>query len=189
MLMAFTLLPVTIAAILSPLFGRVDLFLVATIASMFYLVLGAFGVPFVLAVLIVAYQDLKLRDRERRGAMREALAGVVRPVVSGAALPADDAALRAVEACRARLDPRVDVGIERIQKRCPELLPALASAPWRDLCRALARAARGNHRRKSARARGARAPVGRRRFARRRHPAANAWNRCSPISAPRASRA
>ena len=67
MLMAFTLLPVTIAAMLSPLFGRVDLFLVATIASMFYLVLGAFGVPFVLAVLIVAYQDLKLRDQERRG--------------------------------------------------------------------------------------------------------------------------
>ena len=29
--------------------------------------------------------------------------------------------------------PRVDIGIERIQKRCPELLPALASAPWRDL--------------------------------------------------------
>ncbi|HEY6124834.1 MAG TPA: hypothetical protein VIV63_09290 [Steroidobacteraceae bacterium] len=68
MLMAFTLLPVTVAAMLSPMFGRVDLFLVATIASMFYLVLGAFGVPFVLAVLIVAYQDLKLRDREWRGA-------------------------------------------------------------------------------------------------------------------------
>jgi len=68
MLMAFTLLPVTVAAMMSPLFGRVDLFLVATIASMFYLVLGAFGVPFVLAVLIVAYQDLKLRDLERRGA-------------------------------------------------------------------------------------------------------------------------
>jgi hypothetical protein len=66
-LMAINLLPVTIAAMLSPLFGRVDLFLVATIASMFYLVIGAFGVPFVLAVLIVAYQDLKLRDQERRG--------------------------------------------------------------------------------------------------------------------------
>ena len=48
-------------------------------------------------------------------------------------MPADDATLRIVEACRARLDPRVDVGIERIQKRCPELLPALAGAPWRDL--------------------------------------------------------
>jgi hypothetical protein len=48
-------------------------------------------------------------------------------------MAADDAALRAVETCRARLDPVADVGIERIQKRCPELLPALASAPWRDL--------------------------------------------------------
>jgi hypothetical protein len=59
-------------------------------------------------------------------------------VLSGAAFtsgaaPADDAALRAVEACRARLEPSADVGIERIQKRCPELLPALATAPWRDL--------------------------------------------------------
>jgi len=68
MLMAFNLLPVTIAAVMSPLFGRVDLFLVATLASIFYLVIGAFGVPFVLAVLIVAYQDLKLRDQARRGA-------------------------------------------------------------------------------------------------------------------------
>jgi len=54
-------------------------------------------------------------------------------IASGVALPADDAALRTVEACRARLDARTDIGIERIQKRCPELLPALASAPWRDL--------------------------------------------------------
>lgn len=68
MLMAFNLLPVTVAAMMSPLFGRVDLFLVATLASIFYLVIGAFGVPFVLAVLIVAYQDLKLRDLERREA-------------------------------------------------------------------------------------------------------------------------
>ena len=68
MLMAFNLLPVTVAAVMSPLFGRVDLFLVATLASIFYLVIGAFGVPFVLAVLIVAYQDLKLRDQARRGA-------------------------------------------------------------------------------------------------------------------------
>ena len=67
MLMAFNLLPVTVAAMLSPVFGRVDLFLVATLASIFYLVIGAFGVPFVLAVLIVAYQDLKVRDQERRG--------------------------------------------------------------------------------------------------------------------------
>ena len=66
MLMAFNLLPVTIAAMLSPIFGRVDLFLVATLASMFYLVIGAFGVPFVLSVLIIAWQDLKLRDQQRR---------------------------------------------------------------------------------------------------------------------------
>ena len=38
-----------------------------------------------------------------------------------------------MDACRARLDARVDVGIERIQQRCPELLPALENAPWRDL--------------------------------------------------------
>ena len=50
-----------------------------------------------------------------------------------AVMAADDPALRALEACRARLDARVDIGIERIQKRCPELLPALAGAPWRDL--------------------------------------------------------
>jgi len=54
-------------------------------------------------------------------------------VVAAGALAADDAALRVVEACRARLDPATDVGFERIQKRCPELLPALASAPWRNL--------------------------------------------------------
>jgi hypothetical protein len=46
---------------------------------------------------------------------------------------ADDAALRIVEACRARLDPRSDIGIDRIQKRCPDLLPAIASAPWHEL--------------------------------------------------------
>ena len=54
-------------------------------------------------------------------------------VLAGSAFAADDAALRVVEACRARLDPATDLGLERIQKRCPELLPALASAPWRDL--------------------------------------------------------
>jgi hypothetical protein len=54
-------------------------------------------------------------------------------MLAGSACAADDAALRVVETCRARLDPAADVGIERIQKRCPELLPALASAPWREL--------------------------------------------------------
>ncbi len=58
--------------------------------------------------------------------------GLAALAVSGMAFAADDAALRVVEACRARLDV-TDVGIERIQKRCPELLPALTSAPWRGL--------------------------------------------------------
>jgi hypothetical protein len=51
----------------------------------------------------------------------------------GVAFADDDVALRVVEACRARLDARSDIGIERIQARCPELLPALEGAPWRDL--------------------------------------------------------
>jgi len=46
---------------------------------------------------------------------------------------ADDAALRVVEACRAKLDARVDIGIERVRRRCPDLLPALEKAPWREL--------------------------------------------------------
>jgi hypothetical protein len=54
-------------------------------------------------------------------------------LAGGAAFAGDDAALRAVDACRARLDPRADIGIERIQRRCPELLPALERAPWREL--------------------------------------------------------
>jgi hypothetical protein len=46
---------------LSPLLGRADLFLIATVRSLLTLVVGAVGVPFVVAVLIVAYEDLKLR--------------------------------------------------------------------------------------------------------------------------------
>ena len=46
---------------------------------------------------------------------------------------AEDAALRTLDDCRARLDPRTDIGIERVQRRCPELLPALEKAPWREL--------------------------------------------------------
>jgi hypothetical protein len=67
MVMVFFVLSTVIVWMMSPLFGRADLFLIATVESMLYLVVGAFGVPFVLAVLIVAYQDLKLRDQERRG--------------------------------------------------------------------------------------------------------------------------
>jgi len=68
MLMTFNMLPITVAAMLSQFVVRPDLFLVAMLTSIFYLVIGAFGVPFVLSVLIVAYQDLKLRDQHRRGA-------------------------------------------------------------------------------------------------------------------------
>jgi hypothetical protein len=46
---------------------------------------------------------------------------------------ADDPALRAVEACRARLEARVDIGFDRLRQRCPDLMPALEKAPWRDL--------------------------------------------------------
>lgn len=51
----------------------------------------------------------------------------------GVALAAGDAALRAVDECRARLDPRLDIGVERVKRRCPELLPALERAEWRGL--------------------------------------------------------
>jgi len=46
---------------------------------------------------------------------------------------AEDPALRAIEECRARLDARSDLGIERIRQRCPGLLPALQQAPWSEL--------------------------------------------------------
>jgi hypothetical protein len=50
---------------------------------------------------------------------------------AGAAMPMeDDPALAAIEACRARLDARADVGLERIEKRCPDLLSRIEQAPW-----------------------------------------------------------
>jgi len=62
------------------------------------------------------------------------LAGLLLAAEAGAAdAGADDAALRAIDACRARLDARSDIGVERIKRRCPDLLPALEKAPWRDL--------------------------------------------------------
>jgi hypothetical protein len=67
MVMVFFVLSTVIVWVSSPLFGRADLFLIATVESLLYLVVGAFGVPFVLSVLIVAYQDLKLRELERLG--------------------------------------------------------------------------------------------------------------------------
>jgi hypothetical protein len=50
-----------------------------------------------------------------------------------AALAAEDPALAALDACRAKLDARSDVGMERIEKRCPDLMPALLGAPWSNL--------------------------------------------------------
>lgn len=64
---AFAALASIIVGVLSPMMGRADLFLIATVESLLYLVVGAFGVPFILAVLIVAHQDLELRERERHG--------------------------------------------------------------------------------------------------------------------------
>jgi hypothetical protein len=55
---------------------------------------------------------------------------------------ADDPALAAIEACRGRLDPRVDVGLERIEKRCPDLLSRIERAPWAGLVPADLRARR-----------------------------------------------
>jgi hypothetical protein len=43
---------------------------------------------------------------------------------------AQDAALTALDACRAKLDARSDVGLERIERKCPGLSKTLAAAPW-----------------------------------------------------------
>jgi len=67
MVTVFVLLVFVLVYAVAPLFGRVDLYVMATVQSTLFLVIGALGVPFVLAVLIVAYQDLKLRDHRRRG--------------------------------------------------------------------------------------------------------------------------
>lgn len=63
----FYTLAAVILAFLLPIFGRADLVLIAAIEQLLYIVIGAFGIPFVIAVLIVAYRDLELRERERRG--------------------------------------------------------------------------------------------------------------------------
>jgi hypothetical protein len=67
MIAVFYVLSAILVGMLSPLIGRADLFLLALVSSMVALVVGAFGVPFVMAVLIVAYEDLKLREQRRRG--------------------------------------------------------------------------------------------------------------------------
>jgi hypothetical protein len=61
----FSILVAIVVGMLSPVFGRADLFLLAIVESILYLVIGALGVPFVIAVLIVALQDLELREQER----------------------------------------------------------------------------------------------------------------------------
>jgi hypothetical protein len=68
MVAVFYAVSAIVIGMLSPMLGRADLFLIALVRSLLALVVGAIGVPFALAVLIVAYEDLKLRDRERRGA-------------------------------------------------------------------------------------------------------------------------
>jgi hypothetical protein len=67
LVIVFYLLAAIAVGLLAPLMGRADLFLLATIRSLVSLVIGAVGVPFVLAMLVVAYEDLKLRELERRG--------------------------------------------------------------------------------------------------------------------------
>jgi hypothetical protein len=57
---------------------------------------------------------------------------LVLAAAGGVAQAANDAALAVVDACRAKLEAR-DVGMERVQRRCPDLLPALDKAPWRNL--------------------------------------------------------
>jgi hypothetical protein len=64
----FALLASMIVGMATSAFGSADLFLGAIVVSLLYLVVGAFGVPFVLAVLIVAHQDLELRHHEWQGA-------------------------------------------------------------------------------------------------------------------------
>jgi len=63
----FYVLSSTVTFILGSLFAGADLLLMALVHSLLALVIGAFGVPFVLAMLVVAYEDLKVRDAERRG--------------------------------------------------------------------------------------------------------------------------
>jgi hypothetical protein len=61
----FYALAAVVLLLAAPLMGRADLFLISTIRSLVGVIMGAFGVPFVLAMLVVAYEDLKLRAAER----------------------------------------------------------------------------------------------------------------------------
>jgi hypothetical protein len=58
-----------ILAFLLPIFARADLILIATVNQLLSIIIGAFGIPFVISVLIVAHRDLELRHQERRGAL------------------------------------------------------------------------------------------------------------------------
>ena len=62
----FYVLTAIVTAVLGSLLAGADLFLMSMVRSMLGLVVGALGVPFVLAMLVVMYEDLKLRDAERR---------------------------------------------------------------------------------------------------------------------------
>ncbi len=62
----FYVLTGIIAAIVAQILRSADLVLIATVRSLMGLVVGAFGVPFALSMLIVAYEDLKLRDARWR---------------------------------------------------------------------------------------------------------------------------
>lgn len=67
MVAVFYVLAAILVGMMAPMLGRADLFLLAAVSSMMWLVVGALGVPFVIAVLIVAYEDLKLRDAQASG--------------------------------------------------------------------------------------------------------------------------
>jgi hypothetical protein len=66
MVTVFYVLSAIITGVTGSLLASADLFLMALVRSLLGLVVGAFGVPFVIAMLVVAYEDLKLRDAERR---------------------------------------------------------------------------------------------------------------------------
>jgi hypothetical protein len=68
-LVVFYVLAAIIVGVISQLLRRADLVLITAMRSINSLVMGTLGVPFVLATLIVAYEDLKLRDLARRGAV------------------------------------------------------------------------------------------------------------------------
>jgi hypothetical protein len=53
---------------------------------------------------------------------------VTAPVVAADA--GSPEAVAAIQACIARLDPQIDVGYERIARRCPDLAPALERSGW-----------------------------------------------------------